>query len=61
MFPNTQLEPLLAQPEANTSHPIASHLGEEADLHLTAASFQGVAEGAFVERAMQGILHWSFP
>ena len=44
IFPNIQPEPPLAQLEAIPSHPIASHLGEEANPQLTTASFQGVVE-----------------
>ena len=43
-FPNTQSELSLAKLEAIPSSPIASHVGEEADPHLSATSFQGVVE-----------------
>jgi len=40
IFPDIQSAPPLAQREAITPHPIISHLGEEAELHLATTSFQ---------------------
>ncbi|KAK4819998.1 hypothetical protein QYF61_017377 [Mycteria americana] len=40
IFPNIQSKPLLTQLGAISSHPIACHLGEEADPHLSTTSFQ---------------------
>ncbi|KAK4827917.1 hypothetical protein QYF61_022365, partial [Mycteria americana] len=44
VFPNIPPKPLLMQPKAISSHPIASYLGEETDMHLTTTSFQVVVE-----------------
>jgi len=43
-FPSMQPESPLLQLEAIPSHPIASYTVEEADPHITRASFQGVVE-----------------
>ena len=47
-LPDVQLEPSLSQLEAVSSCPVASYLGEEADLHLVASSFQEVGGGDVV-------------
>jgi len=44
MFPNTQSEPLMVQIKAITSHAITTYSEEEANTHLTTASFQAVLE-----------------
>jgi len=44
IFPNIQPEPPLAQLGAVLSHPIVSYVGEEADTHHTASSFQVTVE-----------------
>ncbi|PKU29473.1 protein diaphanous hypothetical protein [Limosa lapponica baueri] len=44
IFPNIQSKPPLAQLEAISSCPVACHLGDETDLHLTTTCFQVVAE-----------------
>jgi len=44
IFPNIKSKPPLTQPEAVSSHPITSHLGEETNTHLTTTSFQVVVE-----------------
>ena len=43
-FPKIQPEPPLVQLRATTSHPITCYMREEADSHLTRASFQLVVE-----------------
>jgi len=47
IFPNTQAKPLLV-PEAVSSHPVTSYLGEETNTHLTTTSFQVVVESKVV-------------
>ena len=44
LSPNIHPESLLAQLEAILSHPISSHMGEQADPHLATASLQEVVE-----------------
>lgn len=44
MFPNTQSEPLMVQIKAIASHAITIYTEEEANTHLTTASFQAVLE-----------------
>jgi len=44
IFHNIQPKPPLMQPEATSSHPIASYLGEETNLNLTTTSFQVAVE-----------------
>ena len=45
IVPNIQPERSLAQLKAIPSCPMANDMGEEANPHLTTASFQGVVEG----------------
>lgn len=44
ILPDVQFVPPQAQLETISSYPVTGCLGEEADPHLTTASFQGVAE-----------------
>ena len=44
IFPNIKPKSPLAQPEAISSCPIASYLGEETNTRLTTTSFQVVVE-----------------
>ena len=45
IFPNIQSKPPLMQLEAISSHPLASYLGEETNIHLTTTAFQVVVRG----------------
>lgn len=44
IFPCISSKPHLVQPEAISSHPFASYMGEETNLHLSTASFHIVVE-----------------
>jgi len=44
IFPRIRSKPPPAQPEAVSSHPIASYLGEDTNAHLTTTSFEVVVE-----------------